>query len=57
MTRRKEPMGEFLKEFFQFVWQRKKFWLYPMLISLVLLALLTFFAGSSAVSPFIYTMF
>ncbi len=36
---------------------RKKFWLAPILISMVLLGLLIVMAQGSAVAPFIYTLF
>ncbi len=46
-----------LKEFWDFLKVRKRFWLAPILIILVLLGLLIIFAESSAVAPFIYTLF
>jgi hypothetical protein len=36
---------------------RKKFWLAPILLSMVLLGLLIVMAQGSAVAPFIYTLF
>ena len=48
---------EILKEFWAFMRVRKKFWLAPIIISLVLLSLLLFFAGQAGVlSPFIYPL-
>ena len=46
-----------LQEFWQFLKQEKKYWLAPIGIVLVLLGLLLVFAQSSAVAPFIYTLF
>ncbi|MEW6007924.1 MAG: DUF5989 family protein [bacterium] len=46
-------MGELIG----FLWQRKLWWLIPMVIVLLLFALLLIFAQSSAVGPFIYTLF
>ncbi len=46
-----------LKELWDFLKTRKRFWLAPILIILVLLSLLIVFAQSSAVAPFIYTLF
>lgn len=44
-------------EFISFFWQHKWWWLTPMILVLVLFGLLIFFAQSSAVAPFIYTLF
>lgn len=46
-----------LKEFWEFLKVRKRYWLAPIIIILVLLGLLIVFAQSSAVAPFIYTLF
>ena len=47
----------FLKEFSQFLWQRKKFWLIPViLVSLLLVGLIVLTEGTAA-APFIYTIF
>ena len=46
-----------LKEFWSFLKVRKKWWLAPMLIVLVLLGLLIVVTEKSAVAPFIYTLF
>jgi len=45
------------KEFWCFLKTRKKWWLTPIIIMLLLLSFLIFFAQSSAVAPFIYTLF
>lgn len=46
-----------LKEFWDFLRARKKWWLAPIVVMLLLLGSLIFFAQSSAVAPFIYTLF
>ena len=48
---------DFLKDIWLFLRERKKYWLAPIIIVLLLLGSLMIFAGSSAVSPFIYTLF
>ena len=48
---------EFLKEFFEFLKVRKKFWLMPIIIVLVLFGGLIIFTQGSAIAPFIYTIF
>ncbi|MDD5618071.1 MAG: DUF5989 family protein [Candidatus Omnitrophica bacterium] len=45
------------KELWDFMKTRKRFWLAPILIILVLLSILIIFAQTSAVAPFIYTLF
>jgi len=46
-----------LKEFWDFLKVRKLYWLAPIVFILVFLGLLIIFAESSAVAPFIYTLF
>ena len=46
-----------LKEFFEFLKARKRYWLAPIILILVLLGMLIIFAESSVVAPFIYTLF
>ena len=50
-------MLEFLQDLWQFMRERKKFWLAPIIIVMVLLGALLVFAQGSAVAPFIYTLF
>jgi len=50
-------MIEFLKELWAFMKARKKFWLLPIVIILLLLGGLLVLAQGSAVAPFIYTLF
>ncbi len=46
-----------LIEFWGFMKVRKKFWLMPIIIILLLLGALIVFTESSAVAPFIYALF
>ena len=46
-----------LKELWGFLMERKKWWLLPIIVILLLLGLLIIFTESSAVAPFIYTLF
>ena len=46
-----------LNELWQFMRENKKFWLAPIVITLVLVGLLLVVAKSSAIAPFIYTLF
>lgn len=48
---------ETLKDLWQFMRRRKALWLAPILIALLALGALLFLAQSSAVAPFIYTLF
>ena len=50
-------MVEFLKEFFEFLKERKKYWLLPIIIVLALFGTLIILSQGSAVAPFIYTIF
>jgi hypothetical protein len=47
----------FLAEFWKFLRVRKKFWLLPLLTMAVLFGTLLVLAESSAIAPFIYTLF
>lgn len=46
-----------IKELWQFLKVRKKFWLLPIIVMLVLLGGLFLLAQGSALAPFIYTLF
>lgn len=46
-----------LKEFSAFLSERKKWWLTPIVVMLVLLGALIVFTQGSAVAPFVYTLF
>ena len=50
-------MIEFLKEFCDFLKVRKKYWLLPILLVLVLFGVLIVLSQGTAVAPFIYTIF
>lgn len=54
---KKIEIMDFLRDLWGFVKERKKFWLAPIIIILLLIGLLIVFGGSSAVAPFIYTLF
>ena len=47
----------FLKEFWDFLRERKKYWLLPIVIVLGLFGVLIVLSQGSAVAPFIYTIF
>lgn len=59
-------MKEFLKslpsrlgvtgELFQFLWERKLWWLIPLVLVLVVVTGLFIFATASGLGPFIYTL-
>jgi len=46
-----------VQEFWEFLKIRKRYWLAPILLVLILLSLLIIFTQSSPVAPFIYTLF
>ena len=46
-----------VSEFWEFMKENKKFWLAPIVIILVLFGVLLVLAKSSAIAPFIYTLF
>jgi len=50
-------MGEFVLELWAFMKERKKFWLLPIVIVLLLFGGLIVLTQGSAVVPFIYTLF
>jgi hypothetical protein len=50
-------MVELLKEFWDFVKVRKKYWLIPIFVLLFLFGLLIILSQGTAVAPFIYTIF
>ena len=47
----------FIKEFWEFLKIRKKYWLMPILIVLLLFGSLIILSQGSAIAPFIYTIF
>jgi hypothetical protein len=48
---------EFLRDLWAFMRERKKFWLAPIIVVMVVLGALIVLAQGSAVAPFIYTLF
>ena len=44
-------------ELLEFLWERKLWWMIPMVSVLLLLGIIIVFAQSSAIAPFIYTLF
>tara|TARA_E500000081_G_C5784129_1_gene197745 strand:- start:216 stop:371 length:156 start_codon:yes stop_codon:yes gene_type:complete len=50
-------MMEFLKELWAFLQVRKKLWLVPIIIVMLILGSLLILAKGSVVAPFIYTIF
>ena len=50
-------MAEFVLELWAFMRERKKFWLLPMILVLLLFGGLIVLTQGSAVAPFIYTLF
>jgi Family of unknown function (DUF5989) len=50
-------MGEFISELWAFMKERKKFWLLPIVIVLLLFGTLVVLTQGTVVAPFIYTLF
>ena len=50
-------MGDFLLELWGFLKERKKYWMLPIILTLLLLGGLIVLTSGSAVAPFIYTLF
>ena len=50
-------MHDLLKDLWLFMKERKKFWLLPVIIILLILGVLIVFGAASAIAPFIYTLF
>ena len=48
---------DFLRELWRFLKQRKKLWLLPVIIILLLLGVMIVFVQGSALAPLIYTVF
>lgn len=46
-----------IRELWDFLKIRKRFWLTPIIVVMLLLGMLIIFAQTSAVAPFIYTLF
>ena len=50
-------MGEFIHELWAFMRERKKFWVFPIVLVLLLFGSLLVLTQGSVVAPFIYTLF
>ena len=50
-------MIDFIKEFWGFLKERKKWWLAPILILVVLIGIILLLGASSALAPFVYSLF
>jgi hypothetical protein len=48
---------DFLRDLWGFLKERKKFWLLPLILIMLILGALIVFAGGTAIAPFIYTLF
>lgn len=48
---------EFLKELWTYLNARKKYWLFPVIVIILVLGVFLFLGTSSAVAPFIYAIF
>jgi len=48
---------EFLRDLWDFLKTRKKYWLIPLIIILLIFAILIVISSGSAIAPFIYTIF
>jgi competence protein ComGC len=48
---------DFLKDLWGFLKERKKFWLIPAIIILLLISIIIVLTSGSAIAPFIYTIF
>ena len=48
---------DFIKEFWEFLRERKKYWLLPIILVLAIFGGLIILTQGSAVAPFIYTIF
>ena len=48
---------DFITEFVKFMFIRKKYWLYPIMLILMVFGFLIILTQGSAVAPFIYTLF
>lgn len=50
-------MWEMMIDLWEFLMERKKWWLIPMIVVFLIFGILIVFAASSPVAPFIYTVF
>ena len=52
-----EAFIELIKDVWDFLRTRKKYWLAPIIITIILMGALIFFTQGSVVAPFIYSLF
>ena len=52
-----EAFFDLIKDIWDFLKVRKKFWLAPLIITIILMGALIFFTQGSVVAPFIYSIF
>jgi hypothetical protein len=48
---------QIIREMFQFLLERKKYWMIPLIVILILIGVLIIISEGSAIAPFIYTLF
>mgnify|MGYP001606410080 CR=1 FL=1 len=48
---------DLLKDLWNFLRERKKWWLLPVILTFLIVGVLIAIAGTSAIAPFIYTLF
>jgi competence protein ComGC len=48
---------EIIKDMWSFLKERKKFWLIPAIVTLIIVGALIIFSANLAIAPFIYTIF
>jgi hypothetical protein len=52
-----QARGGIIREFWGFLKQNKKWWLLPLVLTLLIFGVLIFLSSSSGLAPFIYTLF
>jgi len=52
-----EALFEFFEDLWGFLKERKKYWLLPIILMLVVIGAIVVFSQGSAIAPFIYTLF
>jgi hypothetical protein len=48
---------DFFKDLFGFLWERKLWWIMPIVLVLLLIGVLLVLGQGSAIAPFVYTLF
>jgi hypothetical protein len=49
---------DFIKDLLRFLWERKVWWITPIVLVILLIGVIVIFGGgSSAIAPFVYTLF